>query len=541
MPSSLRWSGGPVAGLVLVALLASGFRPGMKEEQDQRSKQAQEEQDYFKKWLNEDVVYVITNEERSVFEKLNTPAEKERFIEQFWVRRDPSPGTSYNDFKEEHYRRIKYSNERYAAGFPGWMSDRGKIYIKFGPPDEIRSSPSGGMHTREFYEGGGQAVTYPFEIWWYRHIEGLGQDIEMEFVDRLNSGEFRMAMDQWEKEVGFEMGIGPTTFEQLGLVTRAEMNRARFLGNSGNPYVHSTRIQDQPLERLSRYAQLMKPPVIRFDDLRTVVETRVRFQQIPVSVVAHVTPIHESLSLALVTAKIQVSPENYAQTGDVWRSETHIYGRLSDLTGKVVYEFDDDVVSTLGAAPSGRGLAQRLYQRKIPVKRGRFKLQFVVREVKAEKTGTLETVVVVPGPSEKLRGTMVLADRAAPVRPGESLVDPFVVTEDLKVYPSIDGQFAPSDRLGVYLEVHNLSQDMATQTADVKFRYSVVSKDGTLVADLAKELEPRRVENNSVVNAFFAFPLQTLAAGEYSFQMEVTDLISENRLLLKDNFRVEAN
>ena len=527
--------------MVFWGFAGGGSLAAAPEKEDQRAKQAQEEQDYFEKWLKEDVVYIITNEELAVFENLNTPTEKERFIEQFWARRDPTPGTAYNDFKEEHYRRIKYANERFAAGFPGWMSDRGKVYIKFGPPNEIRSNPSGGIHTREFYEGGGTTITVPFEIWWYRYIEGVGQDVEMEFVDRLNSGEYRLAMDHWEKEVGFEMGIGPTTFEQLGLVSRTDMNRERYLGNPSNHYIHSTRFQDQPMERLSRYSKLMKPPVIRFDDLRTVVETRVRFQQIPISVVAHITPVHESLSLALVTAKVQVSAENYVHTGNIWRSETQIYGRLTDLTGKVIYEFDDDVVSNLRAAPSGLGSAQRLYQRKIPVKRGRFKLQFVVREVKSEKTGTLDTVVVVPGPTETLRGTLVLADRAAPVRPGESLVDPFVVTDDLKVYPSIDGQFAPSDRLGVYLEVHNLSQDMATQTADVKFRYSVLSKDGEPIADLARELEPRRVENNSVVNAFFALPLQTLAAGEYSFQMEVTDLISENRLLLKDNFRIQAN
>ena len=507
----------------------------------QHELQSQEDQDYFKKWLDEDVVYIITHEERTVFGKLSAPEEKERFIEQFWNRRNPAQGTSFNEFKEEHYRRIKYANERFSAGFPGWMSDRGKIYIKFGPPDEIRSNPSGGMHSREVYQGGGTAVTYPFEIWWYRYIDAIGQDIEMEFVDRLNSGEFRLAFDHFEKEVGFEMGMGPTTFEELGLVTRAEINRSRFLGNPGNPYIHSTRTQDQPMERLNRYSQLMKPPVIRFEDLKMLVRTRVRFNQLPVSVVVHVIPVHEELSLASVTAKIEINSENYVKIGDNWSSEARVYGRLTDLTGKVVYEFDDDIVSKLRSPPTRLESSRRLYQRKVPLRHGRFKLQLVVREVRSEKTGMLDTVIVVPGYSELLRGTLVLADRAAPVQDGESLVNPFVVTDDLKVYPNTDRVFSPSDRMGVYLEVHNLTQDMSTQSADVRFGYRVLTKEGMPISDLSIELEPRRIQNDSMVSAFFSLPLRTLTTGEYSFQMEITDLISDRQLVLKDTFQVETN
>src|SRR5213594_1201530 len=158
---------------------------------------------HFDKWLKEDVAYIITPEERSVFEKLTTDEERETFIEQFWTRRDPTPGSAANEFKEEHYRRIQYANEHYAAGFPGWRTDRGRIYITFGPPDETRSNPTGGTYTRELYEGGGTTQTYPFEVWWYRHLQGVGDDIEIEFVDRLDSGNSRIARDPFEKDALF--------------------------------------------------------------------------------------------------------------------------------------------------------------------------------------------------------------------------------------------------------------------------------------------------------------------------------------------------
>ena len=501
--------------------------------------QKNEDIDYFAKWLKEDVVYVITNEEKAVFDRLTTMEEKEQFIEQFWGRRDETPGSSINEFKEEHYRRIKYSNERFAAGFPGWQTDRGKIYIKFGPPDEIVSNPSGGQYTREFYEGGGNVATYPFERWWYRYIEGIGQDIEVEFVDRLHSNEYRIARDSFEKEVGFEMGMGETTYERLGVYSRAELNRARYLGNPSNPYMRSSRRQDQPLERLSRYSQLMKPPKIRFDDLRTLVETRITYSQLDVHLVSHITPVHEEMSLVLLSAEIEINNDNFASVSEgVWRAETNIYGRLTNLTGQIAFEFDDDVAAEIRKDPTLQLQTSRLYQRKVPLKTGRYKLQIVVREGKTKRVGTLNSLVVVPGQTPNLRGMLMLADRARRVREGESVVDPFVVTDELKVFPDVHKIFSPSEQLGVFLEVHNLTLDMSTQAADVRLSYKVLS-DGQPVPNFEKVMEPQRIDNDSVLDAFFAVPLDGLSSGKYAFQIEVADLVSDKKLVLKDIFEIQ--
>src|SRR5580658_8359743 len=149
----------------------------------------------YRKWLNEDVVYIITDEERQAWKRLATDEEREQFIEQFWLRRDPTPDTAENEFKEEHYRRIAYANERYASGIPGWKSDRGRIYITYGPPDEIEDHSSGGTYERPPEEGGVTTSTFPFQQWRYRWIEGVGTNIIIEFVDPTMSGEFRMTMD----------------------------------------------------------------------------------------------------------------------------------------------------------------------------------------------------------------------------------------------------------------------------------------------------------------------------------------------------------
>src|SRR5215831_10949703 len=128
------------------------------------------------RWVDEDVQYIITGEERAAWKRLKTDEEREQFIEQFWLRRDPTPDTIDNEYKDEHYERIAYANEHFASGIPGWKTDRGRIYIMYGKADEIESHPAGGPYDRPSYEGGGTTTTYPFEVWWYRYIEGIGSD-----------------------------------------------------------------------------------------------------------------------------------------------------------------------------------------------------------------------------------------------------------------------------------------------------------------------------------------------------------------------------
>src|SRR5213595_1982792 len=177
----------------------------------------------YKKWLDEEVPYIITSEERASFRKLSTDDEREQFIEAFWERRNPSPGSPENEFKEEYYRRIAYANEHYASGIPGWKTDRGRIYIMYGPADEIDSHPSGGTYERPPEEGGGETATFPFEKWRYRYIEDVGSDIIIEFVDPTMSGEYRMTMDPSEKDaLLYVPGAGLTLMEQLGLADKTD-------------------------------------------------------------------------------------------------------------------------------------------------------------------------------------------------------------------------------------------------------------------------------------------------------------------------------
>src|SRR2546428_7923857 len=177
----------------------------------------------YRQSLTEDVTYIISPEERNAFLQLDTNEEREQFIEQFWLRRSSNPDLPENNFKEEHYRRIAYANEHFASGIPGWKTDRGRMYIMWGPADEVESHPTGGTYDRPMEEGGGSTSTYPWETWRWRYLEGIGENVIIEFVDPSGSGEYHMTMDPSEKDALLHVpGAGLRLMESMGMASKAD-------------------------------------------------------------------------------------------------------------------------------------------------------------------------------------------------------------------------------------------------------------------------------------------------------------------------------
>src|SRR6201993_264348 len=246
-----------------------------KDQKQKMKKTLKELDNSFKTWLNEDVVYIISPEERSAFLQLETNEEREQFIEQFWLRRSSNPDMPDNDFKEEHYRRIAYANEHYASGIPGWKTDRGRIYIIWGAPDEIESHPTGGTYDRPTEEGGGSTTTYPWERWRYRYLEGIQENVELEFVDPSGSGEYHLTMDPSEKDALLHVpGAGLSLMESMGMASKAD----RFTRSDGTNL--PTSLGGQParmneFNRLEQYSKAFKPPAVKYKDLEAIVTARI--------------------------------------------------------------------------------------------------------------------------------------------------------------------------------------------------------------------------------------------------------------------------
>src|SRR5690242_1377959 len=285
----------------------------------------------WKKWLNEDVVYIITDEEKTAFKRLKTDEERQQFVEQFWLRRDPTPDTEENEYKEEHYRRIAYANDHYASGIPGWKTDRGMIYIKYGPADEIDSHPSGGSYNRPIEEGGGETSTYPFEDWRYRYIEGVGSNINIEFVDTTMSGEYHMTMDPSEKDaLLYVPGAGLTMAEQMGMADktqRFQRTDGTHLGTGNQPLPESM----NEFTRLETYANLQKAPAIKFKDLDAVVTSNIRYNTLPMQVRTDFIRVTDATVYANIAVQFKNSDLNYATKDKISKANVNLYGRITKI------------------------------------------------------------------------------------------------------------------------------------------------------------------------------------------------------------------
>ena len=259
----------------------------------------------YRKWLDEDVRWIITDEERAAFKLLANDEERDNFIEQFWLRRDPTPDTEENEFKEEHYRRIAYANEHFPAGIPGWKTDRGRIYIVFGPADEIESHPSGGQYQRPIEEGGGSTSTFPFETWRYRYIEEIGQEVIIEFVDSCQCNDYHMTLDRSEKDaLKYTPNAGATLYESLGLASRGDRYNHGGLEQLGVGPFNKDQASKQ-FDRLEQFAKLSRAPNVKFKDLEEAVSSKLIVNLMPFDVRTDFVRVTSDTVLVPITIQIK--------------------------------------------------------------------------------------------------------------------------------------------------------------------------------------------------------------------------------------------
>jgi GWxTD domain-containing protein len=480
----------------------------------------------YKKWLNEDVVYIITDEEKTAFHRLATDEEREQFIEQFWLRRDPTPDTEENEFKEEHYRRIAYANDHYASGIPGWKSDRGRIYIIYGPPDEIDSHPSGGTYERPMEEGGGETSTYPFEQWRYRYLEGIGTNIVIEFVDPSMSGEYHMTMDPSEKDaLTYVPGAGLTLMEQMGLASKTQRFQNTDGTHLGQAFGGSSESMME-FNRLEQFAKLQKPPAVKFKDLEDAVTSKITFNILPMKVRADFFPLTEASVLTYVTLQFENKDMQFQAKDGVEKASINVFGRITTMTRRIVQTFEDTVAVD---CPNEmlQAYAQRssIYQKSIPLPPGTYRLNVVVKDIVGGNMNNYETALNVPHvDSEKLMAsTIVLADLIEKVPTRSIGVGQFVIGGS-KVRPRISESFARDEKMGIYLKLYNFGPDEKTQKPNGQIEYQIV-KNGSneKIFDYTEDVASLPGASASQVTVQYMLPLQTLQPGQYTLKLKITD------------------
>src|SRR6266567_379133 len=449
----------------------------------------------YKQWLTEDVTYFISPEERNAFLQLDTNEEREQFIEQFWLRRSSNPDLPENDFKEEHYRRIAYANEHFASGIPGWKTDRGRMYIMWGPADEVESHPTGGTYDRPMEEGGGSTSTYPWETWRWRYLEGIGENIILEFVDPSGSGEYHMTMDPSEKDALLHVpGAGLSLMESMGMSTKAD----RFTRSDGTNLPTSlggTPASMDEFNRLELYAKVQKPPEVKFKDLEAIVTSRIVRDQLHFLYRTDFLRVTDDTVLVPITVQIPNGQLAFQAKDGIHTATMNIFARVSTLTGRIVTTFETPLTKDFPDSLFQQSMKmQSIYQNAVPLRPGLYRLDLVIKDVQSSS----------------------------------------------KVRPRLEGDFTSDQRLGIYMQVYNLKPDDSTHKSNANFAFTVKRGNEPVPGMQFKESSADMKQTGEQVTIERFLPLATLAPGKYTLEVDATDTHSNQTISRTADFTVKA-
>ena len=520
-----------VLGLMSTWIVAAQEPKQNPDEQPRKIKR--EPNKAYVEWIK-DHDLILTQSERDAWKKLATDDERDKFIEDFWRSRDPDPDTVENEFKEQFYERIAYANEHFSSGKPGRLTDRGRIYIKFGKPDSVESRPAGGAYQRESWEGGGSTSTYPFERWFYRHIPNVRSGVTLEFVDPTGTGEYRLARNPDEKDALIHTGGGPTFAELTGLETRAD--RIANLGGFGR--VNYMRAQDSPFEVLDLMASLDRDQPHERNYLSTITGTPTA----DASAIDFDTQINyfrqsDNSVLAVLTVQTDNSEISFTDSGGLQTARMNIFGWITSVANRRIGKFEESVSTTATAEElSSARMRKSAYARAFILSPGRYKIDVMVRDVQSGATGWRHVGFQVPQfPTDRLSASsIVLAAKLENMERGAA-VGPFVIGTT-KVIPNLLGVFRRGEPMGVYLQVYNAAIDQTTLRPAADAEY-VLLKDGK---ELSKHLEDWRQINDAGQRLTLSrlIDTRTLVPGDYQIEVRIRDHVTGQTLTPSATFTI---
>jgi GWxTD domain-containing protein len=507
----------------------------------------------YKTWLNEEVPYIISDDERKAFMSLANDEEREAFIENFWLRRNPNPDSPENEFREEHYRRIQYANDHFAAGKPGWKTDRGHIYIAYGPADSIDTHPSGGMYERPMEEGGGETSTFPFEVWHYRYLEGIGENIDIEFVDTCQCGDYHFTIDRSEKDaLKYVPGAGLTQWEQMNNQDKTNRFKGNGIEQLGNGPMGDQQ-QGKEFDRIEQAAKLFAPPPVKFKDLENdldVYNSSHKLMQGPpfnFDVRTDYVKVTDSMDLVPITLQIRNRDITFVTKDGVSKGVVNILGRVTTIMHKTVQTFEDTVEVNEPAELLDKSLERRsLYWKALPLPPGLYRLDIAIKDVNnPDHIGIYGRSLNVPEFQDEKLGasSLILADvmntvSSQQIGNGNFIISNMYVRPRVSENPTTPVSLKRSQDLNFWLQFYNLGIDEATKSNSATVTYQITDSTGTVI--LEKQLESKDLGAHSdQLTVEKTLPIAGLSPGKYKVTVKVNDAISKQEIAQSAPFIVE--
>jgi GWxTD domain-containing protein len=504
----------------------------------------------YKKWVDEDVRWIITDQELQAFRSLSNDEERDQFIENFWLRRNPNPDSPENEFREEHYARIAYANEHFAAGKPGWRTDRGHIYIAFGKPDNIDSHPSGGSYERPMEEGGGNTSTFPFEVWHYRYLEGIGDNIDIEFVDTCMCGDYHMTIDRSEKDALKHVpGAGQTLYEQMGMAKQADRMSGGGLEQLGAGPM-SQQNQSKQFDRLDLYAKLQAPPPIKFKDMEEFMTTSKILTGKPFlfDVRMDYVKVTNDTILVPLTLQIRNSDITFVTKDGVSTGTVNILGRVTNLNHKIIQTFEDPVSVQVPSELLARKQNDlSVYWQSMPLRPGLYKIDVVIKDVNnPDHIGRWERSLNVPRYDDDhlASSTLILAGQMERVPSRDIGAGRFVIG-DTHIVPRVPAgvgvpvTYHRGQNLNFWMQVYNLGIDEKSKQNGATIEYQILDLATNKAILETQELTSKTSPNSDQVTIEKSLPLASLQPGKYQVNIKVNDGITKQQIAESAPFIVD--
>jgi GWxTD domain-containing protein len=503
----------------------------------------------YRTWLNQDVVWIITDEEAKAFKALSNDEERDAFIEQFWLRRNPNPDSPENEFREEHYRRIAYANEHFAAGKPGWKTDRGHIYISFGKPDSIDSHPSGGAYERPMDEGGGETSTFPFETWHYRYLEGIGDNIDLEFVDTCQCGDYHFTIDRSEKDALAKVpGAGLTQWEEMGMAKKAD----RFKGGMENLGTgpNSSSQASKEFDRIELAAKIFAPPPIKFTDLDNFISEHKLLSGpvFPFDVRTDFVKVTDSTVLVPVTVQLKNSDITFVTKDGVSKGVVNILIKVTTLTHKTVQSQEDTVeVDEPAELLEKARIGKRVYWKALPLVPGLYRLDIAIKDVNnPDHLGLYGSSLEVPAfHDEKLAtSSLILGDEmnlvsSRDIGEGSCVIGNTHICPRVSPNRATPVSFKRNQQLNFWMQVYNLGINDSTKSNEATVVYQIVDTATNTVV-FEKEMESKDLGAHSdQLTVEKSLPMAGLQPGKYAVTIKINDTVSKQEIAQSAPFVVE--
>jgi len=490
-------------------------------------------------WLLNEVPDIITDAERRAFLELGTEEEREQFKEIFWRDRNPEPESPVNSVREEHYRRLAYADEHFASGIAGRKTDRGRIYIIWGSPDEIESHPTGGTYDRPPEQGGGSTSTYPWELWRYRHLEGIGENIEIEFVDTTGSGEYHIALDPCEKDALVHVpGAGSSLSELLGRSSKA----GRFTNSNGTTCPMPLGGQSASMnefDAMDRYFRVQRPPE-RFKDLEEKVSSRIVHSQIHMDYRIDFLRVTSNTVLVPITVQVPNSDLSFQSKQGVHSAVLNVYGRITTPGGVVVQTLEDVISRDFPESLFLSSLnLSSIYQKSVPLRSGLYRLDLVIKDTLSGKIGVFNAALRVPRFEDgKLdASSLILADQIEKVASSQTGAGQFVLNS-YKVRPRLSQEFWSTDKLGIFLQLYNLKVDDSLHKTNVSVAYRITKDQQEIWR--AVETDDHLHQGGEQLTIERMIPVASLVPGRYTIEVTAIDLLTNETVIRTADFTVKS-